>query len=48
MRRQFSAVEELDAMKSVAQALSKLDEPAIRRVLRWANDAFFAQEWERQ
>ena len=37
---QFSAVQELDAMKAVAQALSKLDESAVRRVLRWANDAF--------
>ena len=27
-------------MKAVAEALSKLDESAVRRVLRWANDAF--------
>ncbi|MBI3376341.1 MAG: hypothetical protein HY017_31880 [Betaproteobacteria bacterium] len=37
---QFSALEELTAMKAVAEALSKLDDSAVRRVLRWANDAF--------
>jgi hypothetical protein len=31
---------ELDAMKSIADALAKLDAPAVRRVLHWANDAF--------
>lgn len=37
---QFSALNELAAMKAVAEALSKLDDSAVRRVLRWANDAF--------
>lgn len=37
---QFSALNELTAMKAVAEALSKLDESGVRRVLRWANDAF--------
>lgn len=37
---QFSALEELAAMKAVSEALAKLDDAAIRRVLRWANDAF--------
>jgi hypothetical protein len=37
---QFSALDELAAMKAVAEALSKLDDSAVRRVLRWANDAF--------
>jgi hypothetical protein len=31
---------ELEAMRTIADALSKLDEPAVRRVLLWANDAF--------
>lgn len=34
---------ELEAMKKIADALSKLDEAAIRRVLRWAGDAFGAK-----
>ena len=33
-------IRELDAMKAIADALSKLDESGIRRVLHWANDAF--------
>lgn len=37
---QFSALEELDAMKIIAEALRTLDDGAVRRVLRWANDAF--------
>jgi hypothetical protein len=37
---QFSPLEELAAMKAVAEALEKLDDAAVRRVLRWANDAF--------
>jgi hypothetical protein len=36
----FNALSELNAMKAVADALSPLDEAGIRRVLRWANDAF--------
>ena len=31
---------ELEAMRAIADAFSKLDEPAIRRVLHWANDVF--------
>jgi hypothetical protein len=31
---------ELDAMKSIAEALGSLEEAAVRRVLRWANDKF--------
>jgi|SRR3990172_6823829 len=38
--KQFSASEELEAMKTIAEALRKLDDGAVRRVLRWANDAF--------
>jgi hypothetical protein len=37
---QFRPLEELAAMKAVAEALEKLDDAAVRRVLRWANDAF--------
>lgn len=33
-------IRELQAMKVIAEALSKLDEPAIRRVLHWAADAY--------
>lgn len=32
-------IQELEAMKAIAEALAKLDEPAIRRVLHWAADA---------
>jgi hypothetical protein len=32
---------EISAMREVGTALSSLDEPARRRVLRWANDMFW-------
>lgn len=37
---QVDPARELDAMKAIADALAKLDDPAVRRVLHWANDAF--------
>lgn len=40
---QIDPARELDAMKTIAEALTKLDEPAVRRVLHWANDAFRAK-----
>lgn len=35
-----SALNEIVAMKAVAEALATLDEGGVRRVLRWAHDAF--------
>jgi hypothetical protein len=40
MEIQGDPTRELDAMKIIADALAKLDEHAVRRVLHWANDAF--------
>lgn len=34
------ALNELDSMKAIAEALSPLEEGAIRRVLKWAHDVF--------
>jgi len=31
---------DLEAMKVIAEAFSKLDDPGVRRVLRWANEAY--------
>jgi len=31
---------DLEAMKVIAEAFSKLDDTAVRRVLRWANEAY--------
>lgn len=36
------AGKEIEAMKVIADELAKLDEPGVRRVLRWAADAFGA------
>lgn len=39
----LSQLRELDAMKAIASELAKLDEAGIKRVLRWAADAFGAK-----
>ena len=39
----LSQLQELDAMKAIAAELSKLDEAGVKRVLRWAADAFAAK-----
>jgi hypothetical protein len=36
----LNQLQELEAMKVIASELAKLDEPAVKRVLQWAADAF--------
>ena len=36
-------IEELDAMRKIAEAISNLSEPAMRRVLHWAADVHLSK-----
>lgn len=43
VKNPLAQLRELDAMKTIASELAKLDDAGVKRVLRWAADAFGAK-----